>query len=175
MNGEIIYKISTDKDAAKKYLKQAAISFFLNTMLVALVIPLFFIVSMIHLDDFGLIAIMIIIFILIAGLMIFKLFRRIDFLTHFLKSEFVVDDYSVILNIDGQYKRIVNTNRNMTIKTTSIGTYVFNGDYSFWDLYFSKYSPIGIPLRYPNDIFIPKVTEKYDNLIEKLIRSQIQY
>jgi hypothetical protein len=173
MSMETTYKISTDKDTINKYLKQAAISYFWSTMLAALVIPLLFVVGMIHLDDSTPIVIMITLFFLINGFMIFSLFRRIDFLTHFLKSEFVFDDYSLTLNIDGQFKRVVCTNREITIKTTSIGTFVLNGEYSFGDFYFSKYSPIGIPLRYPNDIFIPKVTENYDNLIEKLKRAQI--
>jgi hypothetical protein len=173
MSLETTYKISTDKDTVNKYLKQAAISYFWSTMLAALVIPLFFIITMIHLDDFTPIAIAITLYFLINGFMIFSLFRRIDFLMHFLKSEFVFDDYSLTLNIDGQFKRIVDTNREITIKTTSIGTFVLNGDYSYWDFYFSRFSPIGIPLRYPNDIFIPKVTENYDNLLEKLKRVQI--
>jgi len=136
-------------------------------MLAVLITSLLLIIEMTSLEDFTPIAITTIICLSVIGLMIFKLLRRNDYLRHFLKSEFVLDDFSLTLNIDGQFKRIVDTSKKITIKTTAIGTFVLNGEYSFWDLYLSRYSPIGIPLRYPNDIFIPKLTGSYENLIEK--------
>ena len=55
-------------------------------------------------------------------------------------------------------------NSKITIKSLNLGTYVLVGKYTWVDFHMSKYSPTRIPTR-SSDIFIPKITENYDQLL----------
>lgn len=157
----------TDLSKKHEYIKMFNVRFYL-TIGFAFLIPLsFLIIILLDQDPNFNSGILFFPFILFTGMFIFLKWRTTLYIKHYLNSEFELSNDNLKLFINGVKKKEIIFKSPITLKTTKNGTYVLVGKYSWAQLNMSKHPPQKIPTR-SSDIFIPSITEKYEDIIKKL-------